>query len=226
MKSQKQSLEWYQTEDTLTIRLQISGVSLKKIDFSLADLVLKINFLERNSIKFLDFLKKVDYLNKANSFLYINETLEITLQKDEKGLWPTLLIQKMEKEYVLKRRNDSFERKMASEKEFHANLNEIKIKYDRHSVNEQMRLETNERLLLEQRKKEEKDQAIKDLYQSIDHDHKLRKPIEKNSLNKKEEVLDEENSKTHKNEENQLIKTSSELLKDKDEGIIFDKYSL
>lgn len=179
---QTKETQWYQTEQTLTIKYPISGVSLKKIDFFLTDNFLKINITERKSIKFFDFHSNIEYQNKGNSFLYINDYLEITLYKQEAKLWPNLLIDNLSKEELLKRREEATNRKREQEAEHLKNLNDLKIKYDRYSVSEQMRLEQKERDLIENLKKEEKEKTLKDLYESIDDDLHLKKPQNKNEI--------------------------------------------
>lgn len=193
---QKKETQWYQTELTLTIKYPISGVSLKKIDFYLTDTFLKINITEKKSIKFFDFHSNIDYQNKGNSFLYINEHLEITLYKQEARLWSNLLIDNLSKEELLKRREEATNRKREEEAQHLRNLNDLKIKYDRYSVSEQMRLEQKERELIENLKKEEKEQALKDLYESIDDDLHLKK-----SQNNKEIFEDFKEEKLNEDEE-------------------------
>ena len=187
--SKKPSLEWHQNETSITINLPISNVSFKKLDFFLTDAFLKINILEKNMIKFLDFHSEIDFASKSNNFLYINETLEITLQKKQQGLWSTLLIENLSKEAVIKRREEAILRKTEAESQFQKNLNDIKIKYDRHSVSEQMKIEQKEREFIENKKKQEKEAALKDLYSSIDEGSSvIKKTVKKNDIFDENEI--------------------------------------
>lgn len=178
----KKETQWYQTEQSLTIKYPVSGVSLKKIDFFLADSFLKINITEKNTIKFFDFHDNIDYLNKGTNFLYINDHIEVTLFKENPCIWPNLLVENLSKEQILKRREASTERKKEKEAEHSKNLHDIKIKHDRYSVSEQMRIEKKERDFIENKKKEEKDAALKDLYASIDEDSHLKKQTKNNEI--------------------------------------------
>ncbi len=232
-KTAKKPLEWFQNEDSLTINLPLSGVSFKKLDFFLSDVFLKINILEKNLIKILDFHGEIDYLSKSNSFLYMNENLEIILQKHEKGLWPCLLIDKYSKEEIIHRREQAIQRKNEAEKEFQKNLNDMKIKYDRFSVSEQMRIESKERQFIENKKKLEKDKAEKDLYESIDESYALKKvkntteTFEGKDLIKKvknNDILEEKNAKTDEIfEEINTIFQEKDLIKTKNIEIFDEK---
>ena len=186
-KTPNSALEWYQNDTSLTIHLPCSGVSLKKIDFFLTDAFLKINFLEKNLIKFIDFEGEIDFLSKLSNFLLINEKLEITLAKKNPGIWTTLLIEGLDKKALLKRREEAILRKTQADEEHRKNLQDIKIKYDQHSVAEQMRLQRNEREFIETQKKNEKETAERDLYETIES---LKK--EKNRIFEDENYEEEE----------------------------------
>lgn len=167
-KSPKSSLEWYQNETTLTIHLPCPGVTLKKLDFYLTDGFLKINFLEKNLIKFLDFSFEIDFQSKETNFLLINEKLEISLAKKQPGVWTSLLLEGLDRKDLIKRREEAINRRNLVESKYRKNLEDIKIKYDQYSVSEQMRLERNEREFIDNQKKIERETAERELYETIE----------------------------------------------------------
>ena len=65
--SKKPRDEWFQDNKTVTVRLEVRNTSAKNIDVELADLVLKINVLDKKLVKTWDLAHEVDFLSKENS---------------------------------------------------------------------------------------------------------------------------------------------------------------
>lgn len=180
-KSKKIDFEWTQDSSTVTIKYEIKSVSLKKIDVYIAPFFLKINVQERNLVKYIDFYFEVDFSNKENTILYIDQVLEVKLLKKSIGLWSDITDFSLDKENIFKRRQESISIKENFDKDFNKKLNDLKIEHDRYSVNEQMRLERNERDYIESKKKMEKEKAEQEIYKDIDEDRNFVKRKDENA---------------------------------------------
>lgn len=207
-KSKKIDFEWTQDSTTVTIKYEIKSVSLKKIDVYAAPYFLKINVQERNLVKYIDFYFEVDFSNKENTILYIDQVLEVKLLKQLSGLWPEITDFGLDKENIFKRRQESITIKENFEKDFNKKLSDLKIEHDRYSVNEQMRLERNERDYIENKKKVEKEKAEHEIYKDIDEDKNFVKTKEEdvqkttsftNIEDNEKEIFDEEDCKLTEN---------------------------
>ena len=62
----KQKYEWYEDLKSIKIKFPIKGVSLKKIDIYMSDLVLKINVNEIKYVKILDLKHEIDFESTEN----------------------------------------------------------------------------------------------------------------------------------------------------------------
>lgn len=81
IKQGEKKYEWSQTDETLTIRVNIHNVLLKNIDIFQSDLLLKVN---AQSIKFflaVDFLNEIDYKNSKNRVQLLDSNLEVLVFK-------------------------------------------------------------------------------------------------------------------------------------------------
>ena len=52
--------DWGQTPTTVTFSIRMANISLKKIDISIFDLMVKINIVERREVLLLDLYDKID----------------------------------------------------------------------------------------------------------------------------------------------------------------------
>lgn len=197
--TKKQDFEWFQDQTSLKINYPIKGISIKKIDIYFAPYFIKLNVSERNQVKYFDLMYEIDYTSKENTILYINDVLEIRVIKKDPVKWEELNDSSLSKEQIMKRRQDSIQRKEEYDHKFKKNLDDLKIKHDRHSVSEQMRLEQNEREWLESKKKEEKEHAEEELYADLDENKQFVKKeneiFDGNEINDIKEIKEEEEIK-------------------------------
>ncbi|EAR87721.1 tetratricopeptide repeat protein (macronuclear) [Tetrahymena thermophila SB210] len=165
----KHGYEWYQDNKIVKIRIPIKGITMKKIDIFISDLVLKINITEKKWVRVLDLKHEIDFQGQENNVVYANEVLEIILvKKEEKKHWEDLIEDGLDKEQIKKRRQESFQRRETAYQEHLKQRNDLKIKFDTHATKEQMRLEDENRKVLEVKKTEEKNQAIDKIYDDVD----------------------------------------------------------
>jgi hypothetical protein len=64
--------EWYEDMKSIMIKIPIKGVSMKKIDVYMSDLVLKVNVSEIKMVKLLDLKNKIDFESTENHVININ----------------------------------------------------------------------------------------------------------------------------------------------------------
>lgn len=161
----KKDFEWYQDNKCVKVRIQISGTTSKKIDVSVADLVLKINAMEVKKVVVFDLRHEVDPYSKETRFVYSNGIFEATLIKKEQGKeWENLLIPDMDKEEIKTRRQESFKRQEEQHQEFLKNREKLRHEYDSKATREQMNQEDRVRDMLKNMKKEEIEAAEKLLF--------------------------------------------------------------
>ena len=67
-----QKYEWYEDMKSIRIKIPIKGVSMKKIDIYMSDLVLKVNVAEIKIVKLLDLKDKIDFESTENHVKYKN----------------------------------------------------------------------------------------------------------------------------------------------------------
>jgi dyslexia susceptibility 1 candidate gene 1 protein len=67
-----QKYEWYEDMKSIRIKIPIKGVSMKKIDIYMSDLVLKVNVAEIKMVKLLDLKEKIDFESTENHVIYKN----------------------------------------------------------------------------------------------------------------------------------------------------------
>jgi dyslexia susceptibility 1 candidate gene 1 protein len=67
-----QKYEWYEDMKSIRIKISIKGVSMKKIDIYMSDLVLKVNVAEIKMVKLLDLKEKIDFESTENHVIYKN----------------------------------------------------------------------------------------------------------------------------------------------------------
>lgn len=64
VKDQKERFEWIQSEDSVTIQVPISGVSIKNINVFYSDYFVKINVKEIKFILAIDLDRPIDFKSK------------------------------------------------------------------------------------------------------------------------------------------------------------------
>ena len=121
------TIKWSQDLKSLNIKITITRVSLKKIDIFMSDLVVKINVQENNFLKIFDLFAEIDYQNKENMITYENDTLDLYIIKHQQKFWDNLTTQKLNKEELRKRREDSYRRKEEIDKKFNVDRDDLKI---------------------------------------------------------------------------------------------------
>ncbi|KAL4480776.1 hypothetical protein ABPG72_001645 [Tetrahymena utriculariae] len=183
----KHGYEWYQDNKIVKIRIPIKGITMKKIDIFISDLVLKINIIEKKWVRVLDLKHEIDFQGQENNVVYANEVLEIILvKKEEKKHWEDLIEDDLDKEQIKRRRQESFQRRETAYQEHLKQRNDLKIKFDTHATKEQMRLEDENRKVLEVKKAEEKNQAINKIYDDVDEQGNITQNQEQKTKMKEE----------------------------------------
>jgi hypothetical protein len=84
--------------------------------------------------------------------------------KTEKGIWDDLLFKSSSREALNERRKISLEKRDKYIQEQFVNATEQRIEMDRLGTKESMKISDNLRTLTETRKREEKENALKDIY--------------------------------------------------------------
>jgi len=119
--------DWSQDANSINLALPISGVSLKKIDVEISDLVLKVNVSSNNYLKIFDFPHEIDYKNRETKTSYNDGVLELYLKKKEPVMWDSLTVQGLAKEEIRKRREESFKRREEIESQLQSQKSDLKI---------------------------------------------------------------------------------------------------
>jgi dyslexia susceptibility 1 candidate gene 1 protein len=185
-------IQWSQDTSSLNIKLPVLGVSAKKIDVFFSDLVVKVNAQEISYLKIFDLADEIDYENKENAITYENGILDLFIVKKTERLWDTLTFQHASKEDLRRRREESFARKAIRDQQLQKNLDEHKIKMDKHATKEIMRIEQEERDTIASKKQIEKDEAEKNIYGDLD------KKANFGKTKTEDRVLEEDKPKTKK----------------------------
>lgn len=73
--------QWNQDDKFVRIRIPIKGVTSKKIDVFVADVILKINVPEKKFVVIFDLENEVEPESRETRFVYSGEVLEIALVK-------------------------------------------------------------------------------------------------------------------------------------------------
>jgi len=119
--------DWSQDPTSIILTIPISGVSLKKIDIDVCDLVLKVNVSANNYLKIFDFPHEIDYKNRENKTSYNDGILELYLKKKEPMMWDSLTAQGLSKDDIRKRREESFKRREEDVAQSIAQQSDLKI---------------------------------------------------------------------------------------------------
>lgn len=61
----------------------MANTSIKKIEFFLSDVVLRVTSLEKKTTHVFDLFEAINYKSKENKNVYVNGVLEITLLKEK-----------------------------------------------------------------------------------------------------------------------------------------------
>jgi len=66
----------------------MANISLKKLNISIYDVVVKINILERREVLLMDLYDRIDTTKLSHSIKLQNNKLKITLKKLREIEWP------------------------------------------------------------------------------------------------------------------------------------------
>lgn len=158
--------DWSQTNTELSIFIPILyKVDVKKVDYVITEAYVKLNIPEMKLIKFVDLEDKVDI---SQSKMVIEERRIIfILKKPKEGLWKELSY-KGTKEEIRQRRKEAeakYEEKIKSDRELAA---KTKQEFSKFVVDQSIKIDDEKRNELLSKKKQEKVDAEKDLYQFVE----------------------------------------------------------
>ncbi|CAD8091287.1 unnamed protein product [Paramecium sonneborni] len=160
--------EWFQDDNQIKLRFEIKNTKSDNLDIQVADVVVKVNVLDKKFAKTIDLLFPV----LEGNIKYGADVLEVTLIKVEPGKWPQLS-PSFSKEELIQRRKDAFFRKDQEIQAQKKQKEELKHQFDQHATKEQIKVDDRERNLIIQKQEQQKTEAISDLYNQIGQDSKF-----------------------------------------------------
>ena len=175
IKQGEKKYEWSQTDETLTIKVNIHNVLLKNIDIFQSDLLLKVN---AQSIKFflaVDFLNEIDYKNSKNRVQLLDSNLEVLVFKKQPKQWATLEVQGLNKQELMDRRNASVNAYYALEEQLAKQAKSTVYKMEKDAIDNQMALERHQRKHIKAAKTEQLESAKDDLFNDLDEVNEMDK---------------------------------------------------
>ena len=105
--------EWGQTEKSVTFSLNVGLTSIKKLDITVYDLLVKVNNKEKKEALIVDLYAEVDTKRLSHSARLQGKKLKITCKKSKPEIWPNLqpIKGKYSKDQMRLRRAESFRRR-------------------------------------------------------------------------------------------------------------------
>ncbi|CAD8163326.1 unnamed protein product [Paramecium pentaurelia] len=184
--------EWFQDDNQIKLRFEIKNTKSDNLDIQVADVVVKVNVLDKKFAKTIDLLAPVI----EGNIKYGADVLEVTLIKVQPGKWPQLS-PSLNKEELILRRKDAFLRKDQEIQAQKKLKEDLKHQFDQHATKEQIKVDDRERNLIRQKQEQQKTEAISDLYNQIGQDSKFKQ----NELVQQEVTDDQIEDKLKKYEE-------------------------
>ena len=169
IKKHQPQFQWAQTPDTLSLSFPVRNIVLKHIDLLMTSLFLKLNISSLKLICVIDFQHPIDYEHASNCTQLLDDRLEITLQKRDKGVvWEGAQVEGVSKEELKRRREDSLREYYQREEDKRKEAEKRKLEMDKHSIDQQMKVENFQRRQLRDKQEEEKKRAEEELYRDIE----------------------------------------------------------
>ena len=165
---QKPTYDWQQNDTALVVQVPCDVLQQKHLSLLLTDVFVRVaNAQKPSEATVLDLFHEIDFTAPANRALLrpATRTVELVLTKKTPGLhWEQLEIIPDSREALAARRNEAQDRLHAYEAQQAQKQTELRHKLDKETVEEQMRLEGQQRDILKARKEEEKRQAEDETY--------------------------------------------------------------
>ena len=168
IKRQEDRFQWSQTDESLTIYLPVKNVLLKNIDVLITSDFLKVNAPSIRYVEVIDFAYPIDYEHLSNKVTLLDDKLEVVVHKAEPKSWEKVVVTDLTKEQIRARRDESLKQYYARQDEREKAAREVKLQQDKHSIDQQMKVEGYQRKQIKQKKEEEKKQAENELYRDLD----------------------------------------------------------
>jgi len=150
--------------------LPLKNVLMKNVDVLISRDFLKVNAPTIRYICVIDFAHPIDYEHPSTKVTLMDERLEINLYKpaDNHKSWESILVFGLTKEELRLRREKSLSDYYAREEEKLKLAKELKIAQDKHSIDQQMKIEGYQRKQIKAKKEEEKRQTESELFRDLD----------------------------------------------------------
>ena len=178
--------KWSQTDEAITIQMPIAGVLMKNMDIMFADHLVKVN---AHSIKYfaaVDFLHEIDHKNPKTRAQHLDGRLDIYVIKKVAGRsWPTLEVQGLTKQELMKRRNECVDRFYAEQTALAKTAHDNKLAQEKKVIDEQMYVERHERKTISGAKKKQLNDRRDELFADLEDVNAKDKEL---SMHTKEDV--------------------------------------
>ena len=170
IKRQEDKFQWSQTEDSLTIFLPLKNVLMKNIDVLITKDFIKVNASSIRYICVIDFANPIDHEHPATKVTLMDERLEVNLYKpaDAHKIWDHIQVYGLTKEELRLRREQALAANYAREDEKMKQAKDLKLAQDKHSIDQQMKIEGYQRKQIKAKKEEEKKQTESELFRDLD----------------------------------------------------------
>lgn len=161
--------KWSQTDEAITIQMPITGVLMKQIDIMFADHLVKVNASTIKYFAAVDFLHEIDHKNAKTRAQHLDGRLDIYVIKKVAGRsWPTLEVQDLTKQELMKRRNESVDRYYKEEAALAKQASSNKLAQEKKVIDEQMYVERHERKTISHAKKKQLNDRRDELFADLD----------------------------------------------------------
>lgn len=154
----------------MTFYLPLKNVSMKNIDVLITRDFLKVNASSIRYICVIDFAHHIDYEHPSTKVTLMDEKLEINVFKpqEEHKIWDFVQVSGLSKDEIRVRREASLSQYYARQEEKRKMAEQVKLSQDKHSIDQQMKIETIQRKQIKAKKEEEKRQAETELFKDLD----------------------------------------------------------
>eukprot|EP00743_Colponemidia_sp_Colp-15_P006644 GILK01007162.1.p1 GENE.GILK01007162.1~~GILK01007162.1.p1 ORF type:complete len:424 (+),score=64.46 GILK01007162.1:47-1318(+) len=155
------SYTWQETESSVAIEVSLPRAKAEQVDVLATQYFIKINFPPY--LLNLDLHDAINCEDVTNTARIGDNKAVLEFKKATPAIWGTL-VSKLGKDELKRRRDQSIqahEERLSAAREV---MKSKKIQDDRHALQEQMRLEQEQRELLERKKEEEKLRAQQDIF--------------------------------------------------------------
>jgi len=176
-------VEWRQSAGEVVLEVPLKGTSVRDVDVEATRVFVKVNF--RPYLVLVDLFAEVN--DESLMAVVKDGTLVLTFQKLQESMWPSLRCEDFnDKAKMLERRKAAMEEKGARMRSHDERLKQRKVEDSKMTTRAQMELDEEERQRLEELKDEEKREAERHIYETLDR-FKKATPFEPEQVKLEEE---------------------------------------